>query len=115
MKKIIMLLLFVTPSLSHAWEVPKNPDRFPSLGLTYTGVSETGDYNIQGYKQDVETTNRSLIADLRLPLATSFTLSIGVGGTHSEVLGKENFNFYGSKTDTSGGLFTISGRFYFNQ
>lgn len=113
-KKIIAVSLFLIPSVSLAWEQPKNPDRFPSLALTLDGTSSTGDYSSSNLRQDVENQTSELLFDTRLPLSEYFTLSIGLGAIGTTFKGKENSNFFSSETKTNGGHFFISGRFYFN-
>jgi hypothetical protein len=105
-------LLLSLPSL--AWEKERNPDRFPSLGVTLDSASGEGDATVSGLSQDVEETVSGLTLDVRLPLSNSFTLSTGLGGYSSEVEAIENNIFLGSKSETSGGRFFISGRYYFN-
>lgn len=114
LKKLMILSLILSPSLSFAWEHPQNPDRFPSLGLTLDGTSASGDYTTAGFKQDVDSETSEILLDTRLPLSNSFTLSIGLGATGTTFKGKENPNFFSSETKTNGGHFFITGRYYFN-
>jgi hypothetical protein len=111
----IVSLLAMVPASSFAWEHPKNPDRFPSIGFTYSSTAEEGEMKTQGATQDVETAGGALVLDTRLPLSNSFTLNVGLGLTASTVEGKDNQYFYGSETDTKGGTFFIGGRYYFNK
>lgn len=114
-KFILIVIIIAATSPAFAWEHPNNPDRFPSLGLSYTGVSEDGDYKTQGFSQDIESSSGALILDTRLPLSNSFTLSVGLGAVGTNVKGESNAVFAADELDTSGGLFTISGRYYFNK
>ena len=111
----IALSLVVIPSLSFAWEHPKNPDRFPSLGLTYAANALEGDFASAGTSQDIESESSELLIDTRLPLSDSFTLSVGLGGVSTNTKGKDSPTLFSSETDASGGSFVISGRWYFNR
>jgi len=102
-------------SSASAWEKAKNPDRFPSIGLTYTGIAEDGEYKTLGFTQDTELLSRSLVLDTRLPLSDSFTLNLGLGTTASEIEGEESAAFNADEFESSGALFTVGGRFYFNR
>lgn len=116
MKKLIVAAaIAMATSTASAWEHAQNPDRFPSFGITYSGQAEEGDYKLLGASQDVESTTRSLILDTRLPLSSSFTLSLGLGSTGENYKGKENASFNADELDTKGGVFFISGRYYFNR
>jgi hypothetical protein len=116
MKKVLFAVAILTSTFPvFGWEHPNNPDRFPSLGLSYTGIAEDGDYKTQGFSQDIESSSAALILDTRLPLSNSFTLSLGLGATGTNVKGESNAVFDADELDTSGGLFTISGRYYFNK
>lgn len=113
-KTFFTVSLLLAPIIVSAREYPNNPDRFPSLGLTYTGESGTGQYKTLGVSQDLSTAANTLILDTRLPLSSSFTLSLALGGTGTSVKAEPNAFFTDAKTDSSNGFFTISGRYYFN-
>lgn len=114
-KSVLVVTALIAPTALFAWEHPQNPDRFPSLGFTYTGISEEGEYETLGFRQDIESKSGLLLLDTRLPLSNSFTLSVGLGATGTRVKGEDNAAFNADDLDTSGGLFTISGRYYFNK
>lgn len=116
MKKFILAAMLLAPTAGYCWEFPKNPDRFPSLGFNYTGVAETGNIKATNNEgQDLETKSGALVLDTRMPLSDSFTLYLGIGATSSNIKGKESSSLLANETDTSGGLFTIGGRYYFNR
>jgi hypothetical protein len=116
MKTLIAIAaLLLSPVVSSAWEFQKNPDRFPSLGLTYTGTEEDGDYNALQSFQDVEGKRKSLILDTRLPLSNSFTLSLGFGKASTHVIGLESPYYNANDLNTSGTTMVISGRYYFSR
>lgn len=114
MKKLMFAVALLLPTVGFCWEHPKNPDRFPSVGFSLSGSAEDGDYKTQGVSQDLESKGSSLFVDTRLPLSNSFTLSVGLGTTKSTVDAKDNPFFFGSKSQLSGSVFSIGGRFYFN-
>ena len=114
-KLLLVVITMLVPSASFAWEHPMNPDRFPSLGFTYSGSAEDGEFTSAGTRQDVEVVSGGLFLDTRLPLSNSFTLSFGLGAVGSNVKGKDSPTLFSSESDTSGGSFFISGRYYFNR
>lgn len=116
MKKIATALLLVSTLSTSllAWEFDKNPDRFPSLGLNYTGTSDTGQYKVIGLSQDIESNAHTVVLDTRLPLSNSLTLAIGAGTTSSHSEGKGGGSFNADQLDQDGGLFTVGARYYFN-
>lgn len=114
MKKL-MFLLVLAPSLSFGWEHPSNPDRFPSIGLSYAGSTIDGEFTTAGLKQDVETKSGLLLLDTRLPLSNKLTLELGIGSMAVKQTGDENAVFFGSENDQSGSYSKIGIRYYFSK
>jgi len=75
--------IFIGVGVGEAREFPKNPDRFPSFGITLESQSLEGDFKSPSApafgSQDVESTSRRLTFDTRLPLSNSFTLNLALG------------------------------------
>lgn len=121
MKKIILAVAVAVgfTATSAAWEFPNNPDRFPSIGLNYSAVSEEGDLTATtwGYSgtQDITGESSLLVIDTRLPLSNQFTLDFAIGGTASEQKYKENDEFAGQNVDSSGQYFRAGVRYYFSK
>lgn len=118
MKKIVLVAFAMAiASPMAAVEHPLNPDRFPSIGLSYEGFGSEGELEVRGtaFKQDVEESTAFLILDSRLPLSNSFTLDIAFGlvGARSEL--KETPALFGQETTQGGGYFRLGARYYFNR
>lgn len=114
MKKLLFLIALLPASL-FAWEHPKNPDRFPSIGLSYAGSTLEGEYVIEGFKQDTEVKTGLLLLDTRLPLSNKLTLDVGIGSTAIRETSEENRNFFGEREDLKGAYTRIGIRYYFSK
>lgn len=101
-----------------AWERPLNPDRFPSFGVSAQGNSVSGDWKSSERpdlgKQTITDTASALIADVRLPLTNSWTLTLAFGGISRSVKYESTPLLYDQSIEQTGGYFAISGRYYFN-
>ncbi len=96
------LLLFVVMGLSsvaHAisgWEYTGNPDRFPSLGLSYNRTILDGKYYADTYNNTWNVTNgntfegSNVVIDGRFPLSDYLTLSVGGGYSALDLNTRDN-------------------------
>jgi len=116
MKKMLLATFLLLPQYALAREYPLNPDRFPSIGLTYSGTSQEGDFvSAGGGSQDIEERYGELVFDTRLPLSNSFTLNLAIGAVATVTEGKDSPTIFADETDTSGALLRIGARYYFNK
>lgn len=120
MKKIILVVVLCSvPVVVNGWEFPKNPDRFPSVGLALSGQSLSGDQsspsNPSVGSQGYETSIAMLAIDTRLPLSNSFTLDLALGSVSSDASADETIHLNSAKADATGGYFRIGARWYFNR
>lgn len=84
MKKYICLTFvftFVCLAHLHAYEFKKNPDRRPSIGFLYSHNSYYGDYSTfwQLARNAGDLIGYSYLADLRVPVSSVLTITIGGG------------------------------------
>lgn len=81
MKWIAVVVLALMAQIVGAYEIPSNPDRFMSLGFNFGYSTQGGDYNWTTYhlKELGNFDQRSYIADLRIPLASWLTWTVGGG------------------------------------
>lgn len=112
MKKILCLAILLIPITLVA--ETKNPDKFTSLGLSYSGVSA----DIEGkqadlFEQEGTATSGSIMLDIRIPIADSVTLSGGIGTYISEATMDENLFFDKATTEYSGIQYSVGVRYYF--
>jgi len=117
----LAILAFVALGSSQAWgwEYPNNPDRFPSVGLSLSGQSVSGEVSYPSAPgagvQNAELSTGLFILDTRLPLSNSFTLNLALGSAayaeKYEATQSLNSKKFESK---SGGYFSIGARYYFN-
>lgn len=120
MKKIIFaaILVTLTSTFSFAWECPKNPDRFPSIGLSLSGQAASADQSYPSFptggSQNREDSVGMFILDTRLPLSNSFTLDFAIGSMHVKQTLDETATLDSQKYDANGGYFKIGARYYFN-
>lgn len=112
--KLFVVTGLVFPSFALGAGFEKNPDRFPSIGLTYSGSNQKGQYRIADIEQDINIENGSLILDVILPVTDSVTLNFGLGGVGSKVDAESTRLFYPSETKSNGGIFILGARYYFN-
>jgi len=111
--------IFIGVGVGEAREFPKNPDRFPSFGITLESQSLEGDFKSPSApafgSQDVESTSRRLTFDTRLPLSNSFTLNLALGLVGGEAEAEETSLLHSAKTEQDGTYFRIGARYYFNR
>lgn len=122
--KTILLLVILCPAASFAWEIPKNPDRFPSLGLNISNADYDGSsqnvlwvspvYTLNdNYKSEYEERLKGF--DLRLPLHESFTFEFGFDRVKTHSKKTLSNNKYIKYDDLNGNSYKLGVRFYFNQ
>ena len=106
---IVAILVVSGNTVSIAAEFERNPDRFPSVGLSLGIASETGDQGAtcsictpSSVSQDLETDVYDLTFDTRIPVSQSLTL-FGIFAFASTLTESDETSFLaGVKTDTSG-------------
>lgn len=107
------VLFFSSPATAREYE--KNPDRFPSIGLTYESFGLEGETDFRGVaKQDVEESGGAIIFDWRMPLSQSITMNLALGAIGSLTEGVSMPQVTGYKTELGGGYFRLGMRYYFN-
>jgi len=125
MKKIIMasLLMLLTP-LIHAWECPRNPDRFPSLGLNISTAKLTGDKNYvnnpglpnpQPFKDSGHQDFDSVGADVRLPVTDGLTFSVSYDQISANGDYTRDQNIFKQSDNFDGYRVGVGVRMYFNK
>jgi hypothetical protein len=81
--KILMSLFVILGLIGSvkAYEIKENPDQRISFGLNYFRNSVTGDYESPLFKvSDAgELTSNHIVADIRIPLTSFLTFSVGGG------------------------------------
>jgi hypothetical protein len=93
-----------------------NPDRYPSIGLSYLGLFQTGDLSFMTgtgtTSQDIDNTDNRIFADVRFPMTDSVTLTGGVGYAAAQATADETSTLSGQDQDLSGFLVGVGVRFY---
>jgi hypothetical protein len=114
-----LLLSAFLAAPTFAGEYDRNPDRFPSLGITLDLGGASGDATLTASgasaKQDVASGLASLALDTRIPVSQSVTLSAGLAlfGNASEA--DETALLSKQEVNQSGFNLTLGMRYYFNQ
>ncbi len=112
---LVSVLLLGVCAIGHT-EHSGNPDRYPSLGLNYTGIAESGDFTTKdsGFsaKQNTTINSGALVLDGRFPVSNSLTLNAAIGLTGTKSQGDETPVVTGSNLKTNGTLINVGIRFY---
>lgn len=84
--KYALCLVVLATSCCFGYEIKDNPDRFPSVGVNYTGVFLKGEGTfapVPGFvfnkEADLKDTLHQTIVDLRLPTTPNLTFNFGAG------------------------------------
>lgn len=118
MKSLLVGILLASAATCSAAEYKGNPDRLPSIGLTFGGIAETGNATLSSggasATQPAELSNGHFVLDGRVPVSDRLTLmgSLGYTGSSSDV--KETTLLDGQKVDTTGISFSVGLRIYLN-
>lgn len=117
MKKAILAGLFLgMTQVGMAGEHSGNPDRFPSIGLNYTGTALSGDGTVMASgvsaKQDEDLVMGEFMVDGRFPVSDWITLSAGLGLIGYEFKGEETALLAGGKDELSGVKVNLGIRWY---
>lgn len=88
MKKMIISVIVGLVGVCHGYEVPQNPDRKISFGVTYNRDDMSGDYGSKyiSLKNAGNLTMNNVMVDARVPLSSWFTFTLG-GGYRKTALG----------------------------
>jgi hypothetical protein len=132
MKTIIAIaVLLLAPLSARAWEFPRNPDRFPSVGFAVTNSNENGTrYESDGPYPALTRTQsgpehfggHTIGGDVRLP--ASDCLTFGFSYEHIESLHTFDRHggdyqptgvLYSEKLSTSGYRYGVTARLYFSK
>lgn len=120
MKKSLVIFLMVMAGSAGAWEVKGNPDKTPSIGISYEKLSLRGasyySFNNQyvyGTHQDMKLSGSSQTFDLRVPVSPNLTLEGGVGVISSEKVFYQGVLTYRAEENLYGYSTYIKARVYF--
>lgn len=120
----IFLLLILSLPANAVWEMPHNPDRFPSFGVNYSGQNLTGD------RHEVDSPNPLLSRDLvgdrtteqqmfggdfRFPFSESGTLMLGVDSVTTYSRFTRQDGVYHENEKLTGFRYSIGLRVYVNR
>ncbi len=120
---IVLSFLFVSMS-AHAKEYPRNPDRFPSLGLNAstsrlsgarTHINSPGSTMVQGQDDSGTIDNESFGADFRLPINNGVTLNVSWDRVSYNSSLTRTGNIYEANDNFDGNRFGLGLRVYFNK
>lgn len=117
MKKYIMAGLLLASSVTvYAWEFPNNPDRYPSLGLNFSGQSLEGEREFvagpQSAKQDGIYESGMLVLDGKFPVSNRITLNAAIGASSIRWGYDETPLLNFEENENSGTYFNLGIRFY---
>ncbi len=123
MKKIVLMVtLFVLVSSNHvsARGFVNNPDRFPSIGLSFGFSSLGGDAAFPGVVPStkivgVDTQTKDLTLDFRLPVSHSLTIFGGISVIRDEFGIDVNSVNFEQDRELEGYGVRFGARFYFNR
>lgn len=106
---IAMMVMVGLVNLVGAYEIEGNPDRKLSIGLNYDHTGQNSEYTYRTFKTSdfTKVSGNSFLADIRIPLASIFTLSVR-GGYSTQT----NDIFTGEKIEYSGYDVGVGVRFY---
>lgn len=87
MKLKIALAIVLMAELAQAYEIKENPDRKISIGFNFDRYSLKGDYELLNLKLPDfgNLTQNNFRGDLRIPMASFLTFSIGGGDTTQDL------------------------------
>lgn len=123
----MLAVLLCVPALAGAYEIKDNPDRFPSVGLNYSGASLKGDTEFSGFafggtKPQMKESINNFMGDLRLPATENLTFEVGAGYAMNNLESNDGTWFLSggsfmvttpTKTDLSGPSYKVGARYYF--
>ena len=121
MKNFMLVALFVIgfSGLAFAGEFERNPDRFPSIGLTLSLAGESGTATVKqtGFSanQNISSGSGSLVVDLRAPVSNSLTLFGAIGLTGSSLTADETNLLSGQDIRGGGFILSVGIRYYMNR
>jgi len=117
MKKTVIVGLLVGLCAGMSFAETLNPDKYPSVGLTYGTQSMEGTARVffgsAAAHQDINSRVGVISIDGRIPLNDSFTLTLGIGAVATEATGEETTMLTGQKIKEDGSHFSIGMRYYF--
>jgi hypothetical protein len=117
MKRLMLAAgLLMAAGIAGAGERPGNPDKFPSIGVFYTGQAMGGDstFTSSGLSTTQDATLRTgiLSVDARFPVSNSVTLQGAIGTSWLTIDAEETSLLNGRKDDLGGLQFSFGARFY---
>lgn len=94
MKALLAVAVLMLTSIAWSYEIVENPDRKVSVGINFIRHSLSGDYNSNELNFKLldagSMTQNDFLADLRVPVSSVFTFSLG-GGFSKQTLGLSIF------------------------
>jgi hypothetical protein len=122
--KMTWLGLLLLPGMVLGYEIKDNPDRFPSLGIIYSGHNLKGDLNygtiVWTPQPEAKDKLNSFMGDARVPINDMLTIEAGIGyakhtieGIDGSVVGNNLF-YDTTKADMSGPTYKLGARIYFH-
>lgn len=125
MKKFMFLaFLFVSTQVHATWEQPRNPDRFPSFGVNYSGQ------NLNGERHEMDSPNPLLSrdqigprtseqqtfgGDFKFPFSDNGTLSFGVDSVTTRSRFTRQDSVYHENEKLTGWKYSVGLRVYINR
>lgn len=125
MKKILFISLFLLPLRAHAWEFPRNPDRFPSVGFNVANTNLTGTRSeisqpnnpalTLAYNGSLKRSDYSIGGDLRLPVSDQLTFTLFADSVNSDTTFNRAQNVYKETDKIDGYRYGLNIRLYFSK
>lgn len=118
MKSILVAILVLAPAIASAMEFERNPDRFPSIGISLglAGAAGETEFKFAGAsaKQDTTFGQSDITLDTVIPVSQSVTIfgALSLLGERDEA--DETAILDGATTDMSGLGIRLGARIYFN-
>lgn len=120
----IVVMLLIASNRAFAWEYPRNPDRFPSIGFNASSMDLSG-HRDEVSMPSIDLTNalggsqkfasNSIGADLRLPVNDGLTLTLAADSFDTRSDFMRNGNVYKESQSLTGFRYSLGLRLYFNK
>ncbi|MFQ5596834.1 MAG: hypothetical protein ACE5GK_02170 [Nitrospiria bacterium] len=122
-QRIILVAVFVLLGTNETFArgFINNPDRFPSIGLSFGLISIDGDLSyfnngaLLTPKSSAKTESMDLTLDLRVPVSHSLTFFGAFSIQSDEATSNETTAFFGTDRDLFGYGLRLGARYYFNK
>jgi hypothetical protein len=118
MKSILVAILVLVPAIASATEFERNPDRFPSIGISLGLQGESGETKLTfggaSAKQDTTFGASDITLDTVIPISDSVSLFGALSLLGDRTKADETGVLDGATVDMSGLGLRIGARIYFN-